>query len=273
MKNGTGASSQKQQADVVDDGAQRQTGQRRKQHGQQRPFGALRFAGDRQHRGAAGEMEQREDQHADGGDRRPAVGAEDHAQLAQRRVIDHAAAGHVNHDDDRQQNLIGGKREQKRQQDRAVETEKGGERSQKIRAGGNQADAADVAVGEQVDDDARRRGDRHGPAQHKERSGKNRADDHSSDLGTAIRRQFEGKAGRLPAQHGFREQARAEKRGGDAENEQTGQQQRRQQRARPTGADAHKEDRPDRDHRGEYATIQKASLRRILRLLTLPTSR
>ena len=183
----------------------------------------------------------------------PALVHQQGMQGVQALVAGQAAGGQVGHEHNGDDDLVGGKAQDKGGQNHAVHAQRLAQRVQEAGAVGQQAGAAHLHVGQHPDEQPRRGGDHHRPAQHEHRPVQHRADDHLPHPGAAVGGQLQGEGGGHALEHRGRQQP------GDLEGEKhpqhdhTGKQQGGQQRPPRSAAGAHKKHGDDGDEGGKAA--------------------
>ena len=110
------------------------TAYRRYSHCEQRVFNAARFLFNRQAGGRAGKVQHCHYYHANSGRNGPAVCGEQRIQLFISAVIAHSSACHVRHHYYRYDCFIGGKAQNERHYNNAVQPDKFAERVEKVGA-------------------------------------------------------------------------------------------------------------------------------------------
>ena len=179
-------------------------------------------------------MHQGKEHKADSGHRRPAVVDKNRAQQGQIFHPGQLPLREVDHDHQRDYDLIGRQPQDKGCEDRAVESEQGAGRLQKRNEVLQEAGGADGHIGEGPDQKPCGRSDSCRPRQDEQRPVQHRADDDATDLRHAVRRQLQCKGGRHAAQQGFGQDFRHQQGRCDAADNGSSQKQRREHRTART---------------------------------------
>ena len=172
-----------------------QSAYRGQKKGQRRKRSAARLPANRQKGGGAGPVHQTEQDHAEGGQRRPPVGGQQLSQRMQRLVFRQGGRAHISHHHDGNYRFVGGESQNKGQEDDPVHTEDPSHGIQNPRQVGKDGDIAQTDIGQKPNDDPGRGGYRHRSTEDEDRAIQNGADDHRSYGGTSVGRQFQSEGG------------------------------------------------------------------------------
>ena len=198
-------------------------------------------------------MHQGEEHGAHGGQPGPAVIGQQGVQLVKIAHVGKAPLGHVGHDDDGDDDLIGRKAEDEGHQNGAVQAQQAAKGIEKLGAMGQEAHIPHRHVGHHPDNQSRRRGHRRGPAQHEQRAVEDGADDDLSHLGRPVGRQLQREGGGHPLENGFRQQTGDQQGHAHAQQDDQGQPQGREEGGGETARRTHEEHGDDGDQGGKPA--------------------
>ena len=198
-------------------------------------------------------MHQGEKHGAGSGDPGPAVGCQEFPNLQGAAKICQGTCGGIGHENDRHDNLVGRKPQNKGHEDDSVHTEEPGGGVQKVGAEAQQGRASSGNIGQQPDDQSGRGGDCDGAAKNEKGPVKNGADDDLTDLWAAIGRQFQSKGRGNPFEQGFGEQAGEKKGHKDSQDDDAGQQQRGKRRGPEGGSSKKNADQQDQGGKASVA--------------------
>lgn len=224
-----------------------QAADRRQQRRERRPAQAPGLFPDRQQGRRAGPVEQGKKHHRASRPGRPALRAQQQAQLRGGGGLGERPRRAVDHQDHRKHDLVGRQAEQKAQQNRAVQAEEQPKGFQKRGKPRQQA-----ALRQQPEQRARRGRHRRGAPEHEERPVEQRADEHLPELRHPVGRQLQQKGRGLPGQ----QRAAQERRHREAHDEAQRQERRRPQRSQKApsrAAPASQKEARERDQRRKAA--------------------
>lgn len=170
-------------------------------------------------------MEQGEQEHVQRRQPRPAVGGQQHAQFRKAAVFGQRAGRGVGHENDRDDDFVGGEAEHKRHQNDAVQPQQPAERVERARKVRQQRAAAHGDVCQRIDQQAGRRRDAGRPRQHKQRAVERGAHQHPADLRDAIGRQLQREGRWNAAQQRFGQEPGGGERHSYAQQDGGGEQQ------------------------------------------------
>lgn len=200
--------------------AEQHTDHSRQKKADPRPEQTAGFLTDGQKRSGAGEMVQREKNHADCRHPCPAIGSEDGTCLCNALRLYQRAALTIDHQKDGDDDFIRRNPKQKCHKNYARKSHECAKRLQE----GCHAVQERMPIHHDIlakpDDCAGRDGNRHRSGEYKNRSVQHTADNHIPKLRAAIRRQLQNKGGRHTAQYGFAQQKGNSKRDADGKHNQ-----------------------------------------------------
>ena len=232
--------------------AQRHSDAGRQSDSQGGPLPAPGLPPDGEAGSAAGEVEEGEEQGAQGGSGSPAVADQKPMELGEAPVVRQRPGGEIPHQDAGHHDLVGREPQQERQQNDAVQPHKAPQRLQKARQTQQHALPAHGDVGSNPDQQSRRGGHRHRPAQNEQGPVQDGAHQHLPHLGHPVGGQLQGEGGGLPLQHRPGEEPAGPQRHGHRQHHRAHEQDRRGG-GPPQAAPGCEEHRDEGDEGGEAA--------------------
>lgn len=198
-------------------------------------------------------MKQGEQDRAERGMKRPAVGEKQMLHGSQTSRFRQSPLSQISHENNRHDDLVGGKAEKKSDQDDAVQSHQTGKGVQKRGAQRKQVRPACMDVGHAPDENSCRYGDCGGSAQHKQRTVEDRAHENGTDLRFAVRRQLKREGGGHAAQPCDGEQPRDGERHADSQEDRKRQEEGGQKRGAEAASDSGEENGDQRNQRRKSA--------------------